>query len=86
MKSKISTTKPDPDLAKWCAVLATSQAPDKVPPGWLTAKEISERVGKALSTIGGQLNRAVKEGSAERKTFRVMCGSVVRPVPHYRLK
>lgn len=76
----------DPDLARWCAVLATSQDPDKVPPGWLTAKEISERIGKALSTVGGQLGRAVLEGSAERKTFRILTGSVVRPVPHYRLK
>ena len=85
MKSKFSTTK-DPDLARWCAALATSQDPDKVPPGWLTAKQICKQVGKALSTVGGQLNRAVKEGAAERTTFRILTGSVVRPVPHYRLR
>ena len=86
MKSKLSTTKPDTDLARWCAVLSEAKPADKVPPGWFTAKQIAEKTGKACSTIGTQLCRAVAEGRCERKTFRVQTGEMVRPVPHYKLK
>jgi hypothetical protein len=70
----------------WAAVLTTQKTPDKVPAGWFTAKQIAEKTGKACSTIGTQLCRAVAEGRCERKTFRVQTGEMVRPVPHYRLK
>ena len=86
MKSKLSTTKPDTDLARWCAVLSEAKPADKVPPGWLTAKQIAEKTGKALSTIGSQVCRAISEGRCERKDFRICTGSMVRPVPHYKLK
>ena len=70
----------------WAAVLTTQQAPDRVPPGWLTIKQIAEKTGKASSTIGAQVCRAVAEGRCERKDFRIRTGSMVRPVPHYKLK
>jgi len=84
MKSKISTTK-DPDLAKWCAALATPTITDTVPPGWHTTREIAARLGKGGSTVGASLCRAVREGRAERQMFRVTSGQVTRPIPHYRL-
>lgn len=77
---------PDPDLARWCAVLSEGKPADKVPDGWLTAKQIAERTGKACSTIGTQICRAVAEGRCERKDYRIRTGSMTRPVPHYRLK
>lgn len=82
--TKLST--PDPDLAKWCAALATEVVADEVPPGWHTAKQIAAATGKAHSTTGAQLCRAVSEGRCERKLFRVQTGDMVRPVPHYKLK
>jgi hypothetical protein len=85
MKSKISTTK-DPDLAKWCAALATPTITDTVPAGWHTTREIAASLGKGGSTIGSLLCRAVREGRAERQDFRITSGQVTRPVPHYRLK
>ena len=85
MKSKISTAK-DPDLAAWCAALASPIATDKVPPGWHTAREIAARLAKGGSTVGALLARAVREGRAERQEFRIRTGSVTRPVPHYCLK
>ena len=78
--------KPDADLAGWCAALATAAAPDKVPPGWLTARELSAKLGKGESTISHQLCLAVRESRAERQQFRIVSGQVLRPVPHYKLK
>jgi len=94
MKSKISTTKgggklspplPDADLAAWCAALASPVALDTVPPGWLTAKALAAKLGKALPTVSTLLTRAVAEGRAERQMFRIQSGQVTRPIPHYRL-
>ena len=78
-------TKPDPDLAKWCAALAAPATEDEVPPGWHTLRQIAANLGKAESTISTQLGRAVREGRAETQSFRITTGKVVRPVPHYRL-
>jgi len=76
---------PDPDLAAWCAALATPVIEDEVPPGWLTTRQIAKQIGKAESTTGTLLARAVAEGRAERKDYRVTSGQVTRPVPHYHL-
>jgi hypothetical protein len=70
----------------WHAVLTTQPAPDKVPAGWFTAKQLAKHTGKAGSTIGTQLCHAVGQGRCERKSFRIRTGQIVRPVPHYRLK
>jgi response regulator of citrate/malate metabolism len=78
--------KPDPDLAKWCAALAAPIIEDEVPPGWMTARELAKKLGKADSTMGKLLNRAVVEGRAAKQSFRITSGQVTRPVPHYRLK
>jgi hypothetical protein len=83
MKSKISTT--DPALAAWCAALACPTVTDTVPDGWHTAREIAARLAKGGSTVGALLARAVREGRAEKQSFRITSGQVTRPVPHYRL-
>jgi response regulator of citrate/malate metabolism len=77
---------PDPDLAAWCQALATPALEDAVPPGWLTARELAAKLGKAESTMNHQLCRAIRQGKAERQEFRIIHGAVCRPVPHYRLK
>lgn len=79
-------TQPDLDLAKWCEALASPMAADKVPPGWITARELATKLNKGPSTIGHLLVRAVREGRAEKQSFRIQSGQVTRPVPHYRLK
>jgi DNA-binding Lrp family transcriptional regulator len=80
-------TKPDADLAKWCALLAENTAPtDTVPPGWLTAREIAAKTKTSLPTLQNKLKRLVESGKAERKNFRIKLEHNVRPVPHYKLK
>lgn len=76
----------DPDLAAWCAALASPPATDKVPPGWHTARELRKRLGKSESRLRALLQAAIERGACERKEFRVPLGGVTRPVPHYKLK
>jgi hypothetical protein len=78
--------KTDPDLARWCEALASPMAADKVPPGWITARDLAAKLNKGPSTIGHLLVRAVREGRAEKQSFRITSGQVTRPIPHYRLK
>jgi hypothetical protein len=86
MSRKIKQIGSDPDLARWCAALATPIVPDEVPSGWHTARDLAAKLGKPDSTVGKLLNRAVVEGRAEKQSFRITSGQVTRPVPHYRLK
>lgn len=83
MKSK--PTKPDADLAAWCAALIPNEI-DEVPHGWLTAVDLAGKMGKSRDTVGNQLTRAVREGRAEVRKFRVMTPRGSYPVPHYKLK
>jgi hypothetical protein len=79
--------KPDPELRKWCDLLAQNLAPvDVVPAGWHTVSEIAAESGKALVTTSERIRRYVKDGLVERKDFRIQLEQRVRPVPHYRLK
>lgn len=85
--SKRATTKPDADLARWCAVLAEGTAVvDEVPPGWFTTAQLAEKTNKAVPTMKHALRRLTELGKVEIKTFRIRLNKLVRPVPHYRLK
>jgi hypothetical protein len=92
MKSRPSTTKAggnlppslDPDLAKWCAALASPAVTDVIPPGWFTTKQLADKLGRPRPTMGRLLAEAVAAGRCEVQKFRMTTGSVTRPVPHYR--
>ena len=87
MKSKISTTKHDPNLAKWCAILSENNAPtDTVPPGWLTCAQIAAQTKRPIPTTKHKLRALLDLGKLEVRHFRIRLKTVVRPVPHYRLK
>lgn len=74
-------------LDEWEQALADAMGcGDLVPKGWLTRKQISERLGKSLPTAQRHTNFLISAGKAERKMFRVECNGIIRPVPHYRLK
>jgi hypothetical protein len=74
------------EVSAWAAALASPIITDTVPPNWHTARELATKLGKAGSTIGTLLARAVREGRAERKDFRIQTGAMVRPVPHYKIR
>ena len=79
--------KPDPDLALWCKQLATvGAAPEVVPPGWFTVKQIAEAERRSECVTSEKIKKLVERGGAERKEFTIRLAQKVRPVPHYRLK
>jgi hypothetical protein len=84
--SKSKVTAEQLEASAWAAALASPIVSDQVPPGWMTSREIGIKLKKAGSTIGHLLSRAVREGRAEKQSFRITSGQVTRPVPHYRLK
>ena len=79
-------SKPDPDLAAWCAALASPLVADKVPPGWHTAVELAEKLGKSRDSIARSIAAGVRSGRIEMQKFRIPSGQRgLYPTPHYRL-
>jgi hypothetical protein len=77
----------DADLARWCEQLATvGAAPEVVPPGWFTVKQLAAAQGKSECVISERIKKLVERGAASRRMFTIRLASKVRPVPHYRLK
>lgn len=86
-KKSAAIVAPDADLALWCAQLATvGAAPDVVPPGWFTVKQIAKAEGRSECVTSEKIKQLVQRGQAERKAFTIRLAQKVRPVPHYRLK
>ena len=84
---KAKPTKPDADLAAWCAMLSQSSiAPETVPPGWFTVAQLSTQWGRSVCTTGERVKRLYRAGQVERKDFVIKLDQVVRRTPHYRLK
>jgi hypothetical protein len=92
--SKISTAKrggkppssPDPDLAKWCAVLSAGSAvAEVVPAGWFTVQQLARARGRSDCSTSLVIKKLVESGRAERKVFTIKLARHTRPVPHYRL-
>jgi len=85
MKSKIST--PDPDLAAWCAALASATPTDVVPPGWFTPAQLADKLGMTPDRMKRQITELMRLDKCETKKFRIENGGRgVYPLPHYRLK
>ena len=74
------------DLKKWCKILVSDQPAEEAPEGWSTILQISEEINRPRTTTERQLKARLKDGTCEMKKFRVRTGSIVRPVPHYRIK
>lgn len=83
---RASRSSADPDLARWCAALASPAVTDEVPAGWLRMEEVAQMMGKSESHTTKLLARAAKENRCETKQFRVLCGQRALPVKHYKLK
>ena len=75
----------DPDLAAWCAALASPPVTDVVPLGWFTIQQLSATLRKPRPTICRLVTEATAAGRCETVRFRVTTGSVTRPVAHYKL-
>jgi hypothetical protein len=85
MSRKPKAIDSDPNLAAWCAALASPKTGDTVPPGWRTTRELCTLLGKSDTRVGEMLREAVANGKCERREFRVAAANTVRGVPHYKL-
>jgi len=84
--SKAKITAEQLNAAAWAAALASPQIPDTIPPGYHTAVELADTLGKNRNSINRQLGELVKAGRAEVKKFRIQTGQRgLYPTPHYRL-
>ena len=85
MKKKPSAE--DLTAAAWCAVLSQSSiAPETVPPGWFTVRQLATQWGRSECTTGERVKRLFRAGQVEKKDFIIKLDQIVRRTPHYRLK
>jgi len=61
-----------------------SKEADAVPPGFLTTDQWSDVWGIERTRSADLLAYAVKQGLAERQTFRIMCGKKRCTVAHFK--
>ncbi len=64
---------------------AVAVKPDKVEKGYMPVSEWAVKIGKSDSRTAKLLSQGVRAGKVEVKSFRVVRGSKIYPVPHYAL-
>ena len=73
------------DIAKAVNAFLATYEVDKVEPGFRTLEEWAPILKVKPRQCFNHLDRLMKVGHAERKTFRVKAHTIIRPVPHYRI-
>lgn len=70
--------------AAWAAVLEHESAPDEVPEGWLTRRELARRLNTSEATLVRKLRAQVAAGKVLKRQFRINTGSRgPYPTTHY---
>lgn len=61
---------------------------DKVPEGWLTREQISNKIGRNKSTTIAYISKLMQQNKADKKEFYIYIAErkTSVPVPHYKLK
>ena len=77
-------TSPARELAESVSRFLSSFEADKIPKGFSTLLDLAPRLRVSDRQVYNIAQRFIKAGHAERQTFRVHVGSMIRPVPHYR--
>jgi hypothetical protein len=60
--------------------------PDRVPKGLLTSEQWAAIEQLSPITAQKMLRRLVRSGKWISRAYRIPCGGVIRPVPHYAPK
>lgn len=72
--------------AAWAAVLEHERAPDEVPDGWITRRELARRLNTSEATLIRKLRAQVAAGKVLEQQFRINVGSRgLYPTTHYFL-
>lgn len=88
MKKKITMKKPPAKTANdWLAeILAErimTRAPDAVPEGWLTLKEMCRHSGISEAAMRVRASRLIDQGKLQKKQFRIWTGHQLATTWHY---
>jgi len=82
-KSKMKTT--IKNLIK--ALNTPKNPPDQIPLGWFTTQQLSIEWNKSVSHTSKKIRKEVKFGAIVVKKFNVYVSkTLIRPVPHFKLK
>jgi DNA-binding Lrp family transcriptional regulator len=72
-------------MSAWAAALSKPYEIVEVPEGWNTINELCDKLEVSESTLLRRLRKLIKEGEAEKKTFKIKLEKFHRDVAHYRL-
>ena len=72
-------------MADWAKALSEPYRVEEVPVGWNTLRELSDKLEVSESTLFRRLRKLMREGAAEKKSFRVKLEKFNRDVVHYKL-
>ena len=75
----------DKAMANWAKALSEPYKVEEVSAGWNTLRELSDKLEVSESTLLRRLRKLIREGAAEKKTFRIRLEKFNRDVVHYRL-
>lgn len=59
---------------------------DKIPDGWYTTRQLSEKAGISAGQTNRNLRAGVQKGIVEVRKFRILSGALLKQIPHYRMK
>lgn len=69
------------------ALNSPKNPPDQIPYGWFTTKQLSDEMDMSIANASKKLRKEVKLGAVSVKKFNIyVTKTLVRPVPHYKLK
>jgi hypothetical protein len=59
---------------------------DDVPEGWMTMQEMADDAGVAITTMNGRVQRWLKNGLLQKKSYKINIGRQISSIIHYTKK
>jgi predicted transcriptional regulator len=56
---------------------------DEVPEGWMTLKQMADHAGVGTTTMNGRIQRWVKNGLLQKKSYKINIGRQICSILHY---
>ncbi len=74
-------------MSQWLKAITEARCERTEKPGaqWKTLQQIAKEMGLSRPRTASIVTELIEAKKADRKSFVISTGSVVRPVPHYRL-
>ena len=76
--------KPNKAALELLNLLRKDKPSDIIPPGFFSARQLADMMGRSASFIREKLYDEIKCGTVERRNFLVKYGNTRRSIPHYK--